>query len=89
MSQFKKDANLDENKIINENRSNNEYQIRPSIGKTFPIAEIRDIINEVLLQILDGNLALQWKECTIYLTSNELLNLTYYFRERICKKRSI
>lgn len=59
MSQFKKDANSDENQITNENQSNNEYQIRPSIGKSFPIAGIREIINEVLLQILDGNLALQ------------------------------
>lgn len=55
MSQLKKDTNSDENIITNENRSNNEYQIRPSIGKSFPIAGIREIINEVLLQILDGN----------------------------------
>lgn len=33
-----------------------QYQIRPSIGKSFPIAAIREIINEVLLQILDGKL---------------------------------
>lgn len=59
MSQSQKEEKPDENQIPNENRSGNEstsqYQIRPSIGKSFPIAGIREIINEVLLQILDGN----------------------------------
>lgn len=58
MSQPLKDEKTDENQDPNENRSGNEssqYQIRPSIGKSFPIAGIREIINEVLLQILDGN----------------------------------
>lgn len=58
MSQ-KKEEKSEENKITQENRSGNEstsqYQIRPSIGKSFPISGIREIINEVLLQILDGN----------------------------------
>lgn len=34
--------------------STSQYQIRPSIGKSFPTHAIRGIINEVLLQILDG-----------------------------------
>lgn len=40
-----------------ENTSNEEpsqYQMRPSIGKSFPVTNIREIINEVLLQVLDG-----------------------------------
>lgn len=40
-----------------ENTSNEEqsqYQMRPSIGKSFPVTNVREIINEVLLQILDG-----------------------------------
>lgn len=40
-------------KTLNE-ESTSQYQIRPSIGKSFPIVAIREIINEVLLQILDG-----------------------------------
>lgn len=40
-------------KNVNE-ESTSQYQIRPSIGKSFPIIAIREIINEVLLQILDG-----------------------------------
>lgn len=58
MSQPEKDEKSDENQDPNKNRGGNEssqYQIRPSIGKSFPIAGIREIINEVLLQILDGN----------------------------------
>lgn len=31
-----------------------QYQIRPSVGKTFPVTNVREIINEVLLQVLDG-----------------------------------
>lgn len=38
------------------NESTSQYQIRPSVGNSFPIVGIREIINEVLLQILDGNL---------------------------------
>lgn len=40
-------------KIPNE-EATSQYQIRPSIGKQFPVVVIREIINEVLLQILDG-----------------------------------
>lgn len=39
-----------------EESTNHEYQIRPSIGKSFPITAVREIINEVLLQVLDGML---------------------------------
>lgn len=51
--------NDDPNEKVKAERSSNEestsqYQIRPSIGKSFPIADIREIINEILLQILDG-----------------------------------
>lgn len=34
--------------------STSQYQIRPSVGKSFPVVSIREIINEVLLQLLDG-----------------------------------
>lgn len=37
-----------------DDSTSHEYQIRPSIGKSFPISAIREIINEVLLQVLDG-----------------------------------
>lgn len=43
--------------FISHNTSENstsQYQIRPAIGKSFPISSVREIINEVLLQILDG-----------------------------------
>lgn len=57
MSQTQKNEHQKENlppqKTSNE-ESTSQYQIRPSIGKSFPIAAIREIINEVLLQILDG-----------------------------------
>lgn len=52
----------DENKC---NESTSQYQIRPSAGNSFPIVGIREIINEVLLHILDGNLSCYlklWKE---------------------------
>lgn len=42
-------------KIPNE-EATSQYQIRPSIGKQFPVVAIREIINEVLLQILDGKI---------------------------------
>lgn len=29
--------------------------MRPSVGKSFPVTNVREIINEVLLQVLDGN----------------------------------
>lgn len=50
---------LNEKQKATENQNNetaSQYQIRPSIDKSFPIASIREIINEVLLQILDGGL---------------------------------
>lgn len=34
--------------------STSQYQIRPAIGKSFPIASVREIISEVLFQVLDG-----------------------------------
>lgn len=34
--------------------STSQYQMRPAIGKSFPISSVREIINEVLLLILDG-----------------------------------
>lgn len=43
--------------IKKDNISNEEpsqYQMRPSIGKSFPVSNVREIINEVLLQVLDG-----------------------------------
>lgn len=43
------------------NESASQYQIRPSIGKSLPIAGIREIINEVLLQILDGKKLIKYK----------------------------
>lgn len=58
MSQTQSKENPNEKSMIQKNNSNEEltsqYQIRPSIGKSFPISTIREIINEVLLQILDG-----------------------------------
>lgn len=57
MSQLQRDEKPSENQVAIQNQSNestNQYQIRPSKGKSFPIAGIREIINEVLLQILDG-----------------------------------
>lgn len=57
MSQIQSIDNSNE-KITTQKPTNDEstsqYQIRPSIGKSFPITAIREIINEVLLQILDG-----------------------------------
>ena len=53
MSQSQQAQNLSNN----ENKtteSTSQYQIRPSAGKSFPIVGIREIINEVLLQVLDG-----------------------------------
>lgn len=41
----------------NENRANestSQYQIRPNAGASFPVVGIREIINDVLIQILDG-----------------------------------
>lgn len=58
MSQSQPDHKTDEKPVAVENKgdeSTNQYQIRPSFGKSFPIVLIREIINEVLLQILDGN----------------------------------
>lgn len=46
----------EENGRLNQDTTS-QYQIRPSIGKSFPIAAIREIINEVLLQNLDGELS--------------------------------
>lgn len=57
MSQSQKDGKPAEKSAAQNNQSQDstsQYQIRPSIGKSFPIAGIREIINEVLLQILDG-----------------------------------
>lgn len=57
MSQSQKDEKPVEKQADKENQeSTSQYQIRPSIGKSFPIAGIREIINEVLFQILDGKL---------------------------------
>lgn len=49
------DANT-ENGKSNEKKDDltSQYQIRPAIGKSFPISSVREIINEVLLQVLDG-----------------------------------
>lgn len=47
------DASITQKKSSTE-ESTSQYQIRPSIGKSFPISAIREIINEVLLQVLDG-----------------------------------
>lgn len=58
MSQSQTVQLSDEKPVAAENKgdeSTNQYQIRPSFGKSFPIVHIREIINEVLLQILDGN----------------------------------
>lgn len=57
MSQPQEREKSDVNRVAAKNSSDesaSQYQIRPSIGKSFPIASIREIINEVLLQILDG-----------------------------------
>ncbi|XP_031635733.1 dynein light chain Tctex-type-like [Contarinia nasturtii] len=52
-----KDEKSTEKEVASEKLNNdsiNQYQIRPSIGNSFPIASIREIINEILLQTLDG-----------------------------------
>lgn len=58
MSQAQKPVEKpNEKDVATENRNNdstNQYQIRPTDGKSFPIGSIREIINEVLLQTLDG-----------------------------------
>lgn len=57
MSQIQPLDNPNEKSTIQKSsneESTSQYQIRPSIGKSFPISGIREIINEVLLQILDG-----------------------------------
>lgn len=57
MSQSQKNEKQEEKPTENDSRNQettSQYQIRPSIGKSFPIVGIREIINEVLLQILDG-----------------------------------
>lgn len=57
MSQSQKTEKSSEKPPTQNNQSHDstsQYQIRPSIGKSFPITSIREIINEVLLQILDG-----------------------------------
>lgn len=58
MSQTNPDENLNEKIMAARERLREEsmgrYQIRPTIGKSFPITTIREIINEILLQILDG-----------------------------------
>lgn len=61
MSQPQKDEKANEEPTDNQIRSQDttsQYQIRPSVGKSFPIVSIREIINEVLLQILDGEVFL-------------------------------
>lgn len=58
MSQTQAKDNPNENSKTQENPNGeapSQYQIRPSIGKSFPITGIREIINEVLLQTLDGS----------------------------------
>lgn len=61
MSQPQIDEKSKEEPTDNQNQSQDttsQYQIRPSVGKSFPIVSIREIINEVLLQILDGEVLL-------------------------------
>lgn len=55
MSQSKTDdkSNEKENKA-QDSESTSQYKMRPEKGKSFPVAGIREIINEVLLQTLDG-----------------------------------
>lgn len=57
MSDVKKEIPilLKKNDIPSDNT--NQYQIRPNIGKSFPVANVREIINEVLLQELDGKIS--------------------------------
>lgn len=53
MSDVKKEiSNSRKNEVQSDNT--NQYQIRPNIGKSFAVANVREIINEVLLQVLDG-----------------------------------
>lgn len=55
MSQTQSTVQSNEKSSTQKNEeSTSQYQIRPSIGKSFPIIAIREIINEVLLQVLDG-----------------------------------